>query len=121
MEEFFSKMAKGNLDLGASYAAIASVAPIVLEAQTKGTVHGFKLTKQQPKVTFTMGRYNVEVSLDQIFGHESEVGYGLVVMTSDDGAGDGEFLGVGKGFSGDRQQPHGGEACGVWADRRRSL
>jgi hypothetical protein len=98
MEEFFSTMAKGNLDLGASYAAIGSVAQIVLNAQTKGNVHGFNLTKQQPKVTFTMGSYNVEVSLDQIFGHESEAGYGLVVMTSDDGAGDGEFLGVGKGF-----------------------
>ncbi len=90
---------KGTSDLGRSYAAINAVAPILLEQQTKGNVHGFNLSKQHPSVEFIMDDYSVQVSLDQVFGYQSDTGYGLVMMT-DNGAksGQAEFLGVGKGF-----------------------
>ena len=34
---------EGTTDLGASYAAIASITPILFDEQTKGNVHGFTL------------------------------------------------------------------------------
>jgi len=84
---------EGTTDLGASYAAIASVAPILLDQQTKGNVHGFALTKEHPSVEFSMNGYAVQVSLDELFGTHAENGYGLIIATGQD-----EFLGVGKGF-----------------------
>lgn len=80
-------------NVGASYSAIASVAPVLLEQQTKGNVHGFTLTKDHPSVQFSMNGYRVSVSLDEIFGNHSEKGFGLIIATGQD-----EFLGVGKGF-----------------------
>jgi beta-galactosidase GanA len=92
------EQAQGNIDLAASYAAILSIAPILLDQQTRDHVHGFNLDKQHPSVTFSMDDFNVEVSLDQLFGHTAAAGYGLLVMTADDGHGKASFLGVGKGF-----------------------
>ena len=80
-------------ELGASYGAIASVAPILLEQQSKGNVHGFSLTREHPWVEFSMNGYTVRVSLDEIFGNHTEKGFGLIMATGQD-----EFLGVGKGF-----------------------
>ena len=62
-------------NVGASYSAIASVAPVLLEQQTKGNVHGFTLTKDHPSVQFSMNGYRVSVSLDEIFGNHSEKGF----------------------------------------------
>ena len=84
---------EGTTDLGASYGAIASVAPILLEQQTKGNVHGFTLTKEHPSVEFSMNGYTVDVSLDELFGDQSEKGFGLIIAT-----GENEFLGIGTGF-----------------------
>jgi hypothetical protein len=84
---------EGTADLGLSYAAIGSVAPIILEQQTKGNVHGFVLTKEHSAVEFNINGYAVRVSLDEIFGTHSENGFGLIIAT-----GQNEFLGVGKGF-----------------------
>lgn len=84
---------EGTTDLGESYSAIASVAPIILEQQTKGNVHGFTLTKEHPSVEFSVNDYTVRISLDEIFGNHSEKGFGLIIAT-----GQNEFLGVGKGF-----------------------
>ena len=90
---------KGMADLGESYAAIQAVAPILLEQQTKGRVHGFHLTRQHPAVEFTMDGLSLQVSLDEVFGNRAEAGYGLVMMTGKDAmSGHAEFLGVGKGF-----------------------
>ncbi len=90
---------KGTTDLGNSYIAINAIAPILLEQQAKGNVHGFNLTKQHPNVEFTMNNYSVQISLDQIFGDQSDTGYGLVMMTgNEEKTGRAEFLGVGKGF-----------------------
>jgi hypothetical protein len=85
--------AEQTANLGATYSAIASVAPILLEQQSKGNVHGFSLTREHPSVEFSMNGYTVRVSLDQIFGDHSEKGVGLIIATGQD-----EFLGVGKGF-----------------------
>ena len=84
---------EGTTDLGASYAAIASITPILFEQQTNGNVHGFTLTKEHPSVEFSMKGYAVQVSLDEIFGNHSENGAGMIIAT-----GQNEFLGVGKGF-----------------------
>lgn len=84
---------EGTSDLGASYSAIASIAPILLEQQTKGNVHGFTLTREHPSVEFSMNGYAVNVSLDEIFGNHTEKGFGLIIAN-----GPNEFLGVGKGF-----------------------
>ncbi len=91
------KLAQGNADLGASYAAIQALAPQLLDAQAKGTVHGFNLTRQHPSVDFTIDRYTLSVSLDEVFGNRAETGFGLVLMTSN-ADGKASFLGVGKGF-----------------------
>jgi len=80
-------------DLAISYRAIQAVAPVLLEHQAAGDVHGFMLDRQHPDTTFTMGGYTVHVSLDSIFGSHTESGYGLVMAIGND-----EFLGVGKGF-----------------------
>ena len=85
--------AEGTADLGASYSAIAAIAPILLEHQSKGNVHGFTLTREHPSVEFNMNGYTARVSLDEIFGNHAENGYGLIMAT-----GQNDFLGVGKGF-----------------------
>ncbi len=84
---------EGTSDLGASYSAITSIAPILLDQQTKGNVHGFTLTKEVNSVEFSMNGYTVKVSLDDIFGMKAETGAGLIIAT-----GPNEFLGVGRGF-----------------------
>jgi beta-galactosidase GanA len=84
---------EGTAELGASYKAIASVAPILLEQQSRGNAHGFSLSKEHPSAQFIMNGYTVDVSLDEIFGNGSEKGFGLIIATGED-----EFLGVGRGF-----------------------
>jgi beta-galactosidase GanA len=90
---------KNNEELGQSYAAILAVAPMLLEQQTRGRVHGFHLTRQHPEVSFTMEGYTLQISLDELFGNRAESGYGLVMMTRLDAlTGHADFLGVGRGF-----------------------
>ena len=83
--------AKG--DLSDSYHAIASLAPLLLEHQASGDVHGFVLEKAHPSVDFVMNGYTVHVRLDEIFGHGTENGFGLILTDGKD-----QFLGLGKGF-----------------------
>lgn len=84
----------GDADpLGESYKAIAAVAPLLLERQSAGDVHGFLLDRDHPQVDFTMNGYTVHVSLDSIFGGQVENGFGLIMADGKDA-----FLGVGKGF-----------------------
>jgi hypothetical protein len=87
------KEKSGEDALRVSYDAIASVAPMLLEAQSKGDVHGFVLDKSRPEALFVMQGYEVEVSLDEIFGNHAEDGYGMILATGPDA-----FLGLGKGF-----------------------
>ena len=84
---------EGTTELGASYRVIDSIRPILLEQHTMGNVHGFVLSKEHSSVVFTMNGYDVQVSLDEIFGNHAESGFGLIIATAQD-----EFLGAGKGF-----------------------
>ncbi len=45
--------------LAASYHAIASLAPMLLEHQSAGDLHGFVLDRNHPSVDFTIGGYTV--------------------------------------------------------------
>jgi beta-galactosidase GanA len=80
-------------DLALSYKAISGLAPLLLEHQAAGDVHGFLLDKQHPSTDFTINGYSLHVSLDSIFGSNADSGYGLVMATGPD-----EFLGAGRGF-----------------------
>ena len=80
-------------DLAASYAALEPVAPLILEHQSAGDVHGFVLDPGHPSADFEMNGVALHVSLDEIFGSGAKNGYGLIIATGKD-----EFLGVGKGF-----------------------
>jgi beta-galactosidase GanA len=82
-----------NQDLAVSYRAIASLAPLLLEHQAAGDVHGFTLDKQHPTAEFTIGSRILHLSLDNSFGSHADTGYGLIMATGPD-----EFLGAGKGF-----------------------
>jgi hypothetical protein len=80
-------------DLASSYRAINSLAPLLLEGQAAGSVHGFILDKQHPSADFTLNGVALHVTIDEIFGQHAESGYGLIISTSP-----GEFIGAGKGF-----------------------
>jgi beta-galactosidase GanA len=84
----------GDADpLGESYKAIAALAPLLLEHQRAGDVHGFVLDHDRPTVNFTMNGVTLHVSLDNSFSGPTESGFGLIMADGKDG-----FLGVGKGF-----------------------
>ncbi|HEV3150663.1 MAG TPA: DUF5597 domain-containing protein, partial [Acidobacteriaceae bacterium] len=87
------KEKSGEDALRASYHAIASVAPMLLDAQSKGEVHGLVLDKSRPEALFVMQGYEVDVSLDEIFGNHATEGYGMILSSGPDA-----FLGIGKGF-----------------------
>ena len=84
--------------LAPSYKALAEVAPLLLAAQATGSAtepnsHGFVLDNNHPSVDFTMQGNTVHISLDEIFGHKTEKGFGLIFATGPD-----TYVGVGKGF-----------------------
>jgi beta-galactosidase GanA len=79
--------------LAESYGVIAKLAPLLLEHQTTGDVHGFVLEKDQREVDFTMSGYTLHVTLDNSYEGPAESGFGLIIATGPD-----EFLGAGKGF-----------------------
>ena len=79
--------------LAASYNTIATLAPMLLEHQSAGDLHGFVLDRGHSSVEFTMQGYTVHVTLDEIFGNHAQNGFGLIMPSGPD-----EFLGAGKGF-----------------------
>ncbi len=79
--------------LGKSYEVLAQLAPVILKHQGKGEMAGFLLDKAHPSVKTQLGGYELEISLDSIFGSNSELGYGLIIATGPD-----EFTGAGSGF-----------------------
>jgi beta-galactosidase GanA len=85
--------AKGRAELTASYKLLGEAMPQVLAAQASGQIHGFLLDPAHPSYSFTMKDVTVHVSLDEIFGHRAQSGYGLVLREGPD-----SFLGIGKGF-----------------------
>ena len=76
-----------------SYALLRQVAPLILAHQGKGEMAGFVLDAQHPTITRELGGYELEISLDNLFGFAAEQGYGLVIAGAPD-----EFIGVGYGF-----------------------
>ncbi len=82
-----------NSDLAASYRELATLAPILAEHQSAGDAHGFVLDKAHPSVDFTANGYALHVALDEIFGHGTDMGYGLIMADGPD-----RFTGAGKGF-----------------------
>ena len=85
--------ADGKSELTASYEVIESFAPLLAERQSAAAVHGFVLDKSHSEVDFTMNGYQLHVTLDDIFGHRSPRGFGLIMSTGPE-----EFIGAGKGF-----------------------
>jgi hypothetical protein len=79
--------------LGQSYKAIAAVAPLLIEAQSKDAVHGFLLDHERPTADFMMNGVTLHLSLDTSFGSAATSAFGLIMA-----AGKNEFVGVGKGF-----------------------
>ncbi len=80
-------------ELAASYHALATIAPLLLQHQAAGDVHGFVLDKTHPSMDFTMSGYTLHVTLDEIFGFHADTGFGLIMANGPDA-----FLGLGKGF-----------------------
>jgi beta-galactosidase GanA len=79
--------------LGESYKTIASIAPLLLEHQAAGDVHGFVLDGSNPAIDFTMNGYTLHIALDNSFDDHAKVGFGLIMADGKDA-----FLGAGKGF-----------------------
>jgi Domain of unknown function (DUF5597)/Beta-galactosidase len=80
-------------DLGKSYAVVMSMSSLILAHEGPGEMAGFLLDRDKPRTTFEMNGYQLDLSLDEIFGTEAKTGYGLVMTMGPD-----EFLGVGSGF-----------------------
>ncbi|HEV2273080.1 MAG TPA: DUF5597 domain-containing protein [Acidobacteriaceae bacterium] len=80
-------------EMSDAYQSLGEIAPLLLATTGPGMTHGFQLDNNHPSVEFEMNGYTVDVSLDQIFGHRTDRGYGLIVATGPD-----SFLGAGKGF-----------------------
>ncbi len=80
-------------ELSAAYEVLGSLSPLLLATTTRGMMHGFQLDNNHPSVEFEMNGYTLEVSLDDIFGHRTDRGYGLIVATGPEA-----FVGAGKGF-----------------------
>ena len=72
---------------------LQQLAPVILEHQGSGATVGFLLDSAQPALTHQLGGYELEISLDGIFGYKAEIGYGLIIATGPD-----TFIGAGSGF-----------------------
>lgn len=79
--------------LARSYGVLEQMAPLILQHQGDGRMTGFVLDKEHPSLTREMGGYELEISLDRIFGSQASTGYGLVIAAGPD-----EFIGAGSGF-----------------------
>ncbi len=76
-----------------SYAALEQLQALIVAHQGLGVMAGFLFDEQHPRVTRTLGEYELEISLDEIFHFKAEIGYGLVIATGPD-----TFVGAGRGF-----------------------
>jgi beta-galactosidase GanA len=79
--------------LADTYRLLGTLTPVILAHQQAGDLHGFVVDKNHPSVDFNVNGYTLHVTVDQIFGHQAESGFGLFVPIGPD-----EFLGAGKGF-----------------------
>jgi hypothetical protein len=79
--------------LAKSYQILRQIAPLVLAQQGTGRMTGFLLDKQRETLTRQIGDYQLDISLDNIFGSHASSGYGLIAAVGPD-----EFVGAGSGF-----------------------
>jgi len=80
-------------ELANAYKTLGEISPLLLETTQPGMMHGFQLDANHPSVEYEMNGYTVDVSLDELFGHRSDRGYGLIIATGTD-----TFIGAGLGF-----------------------
>ena len=92
---FGPDQAKGPQEtaLSKSYAIIKQLSPLILEKQAAGDIAGFVVDEKNPVITYDMGGCKVEVSLDELFGRKSKMGYGIIMAD-----GPNKFIGAGCGF-----------------------
>jgi beta-galactosidase GanA len=76
-----------------SYAVLNQISVLILEKQAKKEIIGFVIDEKTPVVTYDLGGYHIEISLDELFGHKSTIGYGVVMTDGNNG-----FIGAGSGF-----------------------
>jgi beta-galactosidase GanA len=80
-------------DLGKSYRVLAQLAPLITSHEESGPMTGFLLDQANPNALVDMNGYQLNISLDEIFGSRAKQGYGLIIAT-----GPNEFVGAGSGF-----------------------
>lgn len=80
-------------ELSEAYKVLGELTPLLLATTSPEMTHGFLLDSNHPSVQFEMNGYIVDVKLDEIFGHGSTRGFGVIVATGPD-----TFIGAGKGF-----------------------
>jgi beta-galactosidase GanA len=83
----------GTSGFAKSYDALGQLSAMILEEQLKKQIIGFVVDEKAPVVTCEMGGYQLEISLDEIFGHRAKTGYGIVMAD-----GENKFIGAGSGF-----------------------
>jgi beta-galactosidase GanA len=79
--------------LADTYRLLSTLTPLIIEHQQAGDIHGFVVDKTHPSVDLNINGYTLHVTVDQIFGHQADSGFGLIIPLGPD-----EFLGAGKGF-----------------------
>jgi hypothetical protein len=91
--------------LADAYAALASIAPLVLAAQSRGEIVGFHLTDDRPTADAEFAGYRVHVKRDLDNGAFPGLGdaWGLVLAD-----GEGGFVGTGNGVTVTFERPDGG-------------
>lgn len=92
---FGNEQAKGPKEaaFSKSYNILRQLSPIILEKQAKGEITGFVIDEKTPVIMKRMGGYMLEISLDDLFGHKSKLGYGIIMTDGPD-----QFIGGGSGF-----------------------
>ncbi|MBV8896473.1 MAG: DUF5597 domain-containing protein [Acidobacteriaceae bacterium] len=80
-------------DLGQSYRVLAQMAPLITGREAGDSMTGFLLDEGNPSVIADMNGYQLNISLDDIFGSRAKKGFGLIIAT-----GPNEFIGAGTGF-----------------------
>jgi hypothetical protein len=92
---FGPEQAKGPKEsaISKSYDILKQLSPLILEKQAAGEIAGFVVDEKNPSATYDIGGYKVEVSLDELFGNKSKIGYGIVMAD-----GPNKFIGAGCGF-----------------------
>ncbi len=82
-----------DVPLATSYRLLGQLASLILEHQGRGTMTGFVLDADHPRIACELGGYELEITQVPAFGGAPAPGYGLVINTGPD-----TFVGAGYGF-----------------------